>query len=150
MVSDQGAAWGIYSKAGHAFAKTIPEAAAYAVRGGLDLEDTDTPADSVLHQGLPGAVAQGLLSESDIDRSVSRLMYVISGHVLASLIDGAARPASEPSDTRVPYPPATVAPMLRRSHAVGQSLASTLLALELGLLISPCDLFCCAFPGTCG
>ena len=74
IVSDQGAAWGIYSKTGHAFAKTVEEAAAYAVRGGLDLEDTDTPADSVLHHGLPGAVAQGLLSKGDIDQSVSRLM----------------------------------------------------------------------------
>ena len=74
IVSDQGAAYGIYSS--HKYAANYSEGAAYAVKGGLDLEDTDTPADSIFALGLPAAVADGLLAESDIDQSVSRLMYV--------------------------------------------------------------------------
>ena len=57
------------------YARNYSEGAAYAVKGGLDLEDTDTPADSIFALGLPGAVADGLLSEADIEQSVSRLMY---------------------------------------------------------------------------
>jgi beta-glucosidase len=74
IVSDQGAAYGIYSS--HKYARNYSEGAAFAVKGGLDLEDTDSPADSIFALGLPGAVADGLLVEADIDQSVSRLIYV--------------------------------------------------------------------------
>ena len=46
-----------------------------AVLGGLDLEDADDQSRSVF-ASLPDAVAKGLLNESAIDQSVSRLFYV--------------------------------------------------------------------------
>eukprot|EP00039_Didymoeca_costata_P011042 m.151666 g.151666 ORF g.151666 m.151666 type:complete len:621 (-) comp15041_c0_seq1:110-1972(-) len=73
MVSDQGAAYGIYSD--HKFASSIAEAAAIAVKGGLDVEDANDEQHTAF-SGLGEALSQGLLSEADLDQSVSRLFYV--------------------------------------------------------------------------
>ena len=73
IVSDQGAAMGILTD--HKYAKTLPEAAAFAVHGGLDLEDANNAAETVFG-GLAEAVKLGLLPEAAIDESVGRLMYV--------------------------------------------------------------------------
>jgi len=59
----------------HRYASTLAEAAAYAVAGGLDLEDAND-AKSTVFSGLPDALKQGLIPQEYIDRSVSRLMYV--------------------------------------------------------------------------
>ena len=73
IVSDQGAAYGVMSS--HKYAKTLPEAAAFAVSGGLDLEDADS-SKSTAFAGLADAIRLGLLNESFVDASVSRLMFV--------------------------------------------------------------------------
>ena len=59
----------------HKYAKTLPEAAAFAVSGGLDLEDADS-SKSTAFAGLADAIRLGLLNESFVDASVSRLMFV--------------------------------------------------------------------------
>jgi beta-glucosidase len=59
----------------HKYASTLAEAAAYAVRGGLDLEDADDT-NHTAFAGIAQAIKQGLLSEADVDKSVTRLMYV--------------------------------------------------------------------------
>ena len=43
--------------------------------GGLDLEDANSPSETVF-SGIADAIKLGLLSESQVDESVSRLMYV--------------------------------------------------------------------------
>ncbi len=71
VVSDCGAVDDIYS--GHMLVKTPAEAAALTVKNGCDLEcgcTYDIPCDYGL---LNEAVAQGLLTEADLDRSVKRL-----------------------------------------------------------------------------
>eukprot|EP01043_Picozoa_sp_COSAG02_P020391 COSAG02_NODE_1005_length_15270_cov_11.414607_7_plen_714_part_00 len=73
IVSDQGAAMGILTD--HKYATTLAEAAAFAVNGGLDLEDANSPSETVFG-GIADAIKLGLLSESQVDESVSRLMYV--------------------------------------------------------------------------
>lgn len=73
IVSDQGAAMGILTD--HKYARTLPEAAAFAVNGGLDLEDANSPSETVFG-GIADAIKLGLLNESQVDESVSRLMYV--------------------------------------------------------------------------
>ena len=87
MVSDQGAAYGIFSD--HKYGSSISEAAALAIKGGLDLEDAND-AQHTIFSGVADAISQGLLSgdrflclvldgsvaEADVDASVSRLMYV--------------------------------------------------------------------------
>ena len=71
VVSDCGAVDDIYSN--HMLVKTPAEAAALAVKNGCDLEcgcTYDIPCD---YGQLGEAVAQGLLTEADLDRSVKRL-----------------------------------------------------------------------------
>ena len=57
------------------YASTLAEAAAYAVSGGLDLEDANSPAQTVFG-GIAAAIKQGLLPAAAVDESVGRLMYV--------------------------------------------------------------------------
>ena len=59
----------------HKYAQTLPEAAAFAVRGGLDLEDANNAKETVFG-GIASAIKLGLLTEADVDDSVSRLMFV--------------------------------------------------------------------------
>ena len=74
IVSDQGAAYGVWHD--HAYARNASEAAALAVRAGLDLEDADSAEETVL-SSIPAAVATGALSEKEhVDPAVSRLFYV--------------------------------------------------------------------------
>ena len=72
-VSGQGAAMGILTD--HKYASTLPEAAAFAVNGGLDLEDANNAKETVFG-GIADAIKLGLLEESQVDESVSRLMFV--------------------------------------------------------------------------
>ena len=53
----------------HKYAKTLPEAAAFAVSGGLDLEDANNAKETVF-SGIGDAIKLGLLAESDVDDSV--------------------------------------------------------------------------------
>ena len=69
----QGAAMGILTD--HKYASTLPEAAAFAVNGGLDLEDANNAKETVFG-GIADAIKLGLLEESQVDESVSRLMFV--------------------------------------------------------------------------
>ena len=89
VVSDQGAAYGIL--ADHKYGNSLAEAAALAVKGGLDLEDAND-AQHTAFSGITDAIKGGLLSgswlslsdtcvewmtaEADVDASVRRLMYV--------------------------------------------------------------------------
>lgn len=73
IVSDQGAAFGILHD--HNYGSSLAEAAAYAVAGGLDLEDANDAASTVF-AGLPAAIEQGLIPEAYVDRSLKRLMFV--------------------------------------------------------------------------
>ena len=59
----------------HKYASTLPEAAAFAVNGGLDLEDANNAKETVFG-GIADAIKLGLLEESQVDESVSRLMFV--------------------------------------------------------------------------
>ena len=61
---------------GHHFTDTLPEAAAIALKRGMDNECADfgsTPADNSDYMKYVEAVKQGLLSEKDIDRTLKRL-----------------------------------------------------------------------------
>jgi beta-glucosidase len=65
VVSDCGAITDIYQR--HQFVKTAEEASALAVKRGTDLECGDT------YKSVVNAVKQGLIAESEIDRSLKRL-----------------------------------------------------------------------------
>ena len=71
VVSDCGAVDDIYSN--HMLVKTPAEAAALAVKNGCDLECGCTYGIPCDYGQLGEAVAQGLLTEADLDRSVKRL-----------------------------------------------------------------------------
>jgi beta-glucosidase len=71
VVSDCGAISDIY--ANHLLVKTPAEAAALAVKTGCDLECCATYGIECTHSDLPLAVEEGLLTEEDINRAVSRL-----------------------------------------------------------------------------
>ncbi|MEO8607215.1 MAG: glycoside hydrolase family 3 C-terminal domain-containing protein [Chloroflexota bacterium] len=71
VVSDCGAISDIY--ANHILVKTPAEAAALAVKAGCDLECCETYGIECTYTELPQAVKDGLLSEDDITRAVSRL-----------------------------------------------------------------------------
>jgi beta-glucosidase len=71
VVSDCGAVDDIYS--GHRLVKTPAEAAALAVKNGCDLECGCTYGIPCDYGQLGEAVAQGLLTEADLDRAVKRL-----------------------------------------------------------------------------
>ena len=61
---------------GHHFTDTLPEAVAIALKRGMDNECADfgsVPADNSDYMKYVEAVKQGLLSEKDIDRSLTRL-----------------------------------------------------------------------------
>jgi beta-glucosidase len=71
VVSDCGAIADIYYN--HLLVKTAAEAAALAVKIGCDLECCGTYGIECTDSELSGAVAEGLLTEEDINRAVSRL-----------------------------------------------------------------------------
>ncbi len=66
VVSDCGAIDDIYMR--HKFVKTAEEASALAVKRGTDLECGDS------YKALVNAVKQGLISETEIDRALKRLL----------------------------------------------------------------------------
>jgi beta-glucosidase len=66
VVSDCGAVWDIVN--GHKYKTTMPEAAASAVKAGTDLTCGDE------YESLVDAVKNGLISESEIDRALKRLL----------------------------------------------------------------------------
>src|SRR5262245_21653708 len=65
VVSDCGAIDDVYQR--HQFVKTAPEAASLSVKRGTDLECGDS------YRALIQAVKQGLISETEIDRTLKRL-----------------------------------------------------------------------------
>ena len=69
VVSDCGAVTDI--QRGHHFVNTLPEAAAISIKRGTDLNCNDTGGD---YSSYVAAVKQGLLTEGELDVSVTRLM----------------------------------------------------------------------------
>ena len=72
VVSDCGAIADIYKKEAHHFVATKKQAAALAVKSGTDIECGD--GDGSVYRDLEKAVAEGLISEQEIDQSLSRLL----------------------------------------------------------------------------
>lgn len=72
VVSDCGAIADIYKTTAHDYVEGTAEAAAIAVKAGVDLECGD--ADGSAYRDLPGAVAGGLIDEKTITAAVTRLM----------------------------------------------------------------------------
>ncbi|HUI30278.1 MAG TPA: glycoside hydrolase family 3 C-terminal domain-containing protein [Candidatus Acidoferrales bacterium] len=66
VVSDCGAIWDIYH--GHKYAHDAAEASAFAVKAGCDLTCGEE------YSSLKEALARGLITEGEIDKSVTRLM----------------------------------------------------------------------------
>jgi len=60
----------------HGFFDTVEEAAAAALLSGHDLSDQQIGEGVSLPEALPGALEQGLVSETDIDRAVRRILTV--------------------------------------------------------------------------
>ena len=60
----------------HGYFDTIEEAAAAALRSGHDLSDQQIGEGVSLPEALPGALAQGLVTEADIDTAVRRILKV--------------------------------------------------------------------------
>jgi beta-glucosidase len=88
VVSDVGAIDDIYVN--HQYAGSYEQAAALAVKAGCDLDGGE------VYSHLPGAIAAGLITEKEIDRSVTRLM-------LARLRLGEFDPPRRaPSFTKIP------------------------------------------------
>lgn len=76
VVSDCGAV--SFSHTEHAYAPTLPEAAAWALTAGTDLEcvwgSTEYPLNHVFADHLEAAIAQGLVSEASVDEALFRVL----------------------------------------------------------------------------
>jgi len=130
----------------HGMAADIPEAAAYALKAGMDI---DMVADAFTH-GLPEALNRGLVSIEDIDAAVLRVLRL--KHKLGLYEDPyrlGGKPAApleiSTQDRALAYEAALKAPVLLKNdvhhlplqHEGGPILVLTAIAPEAGTMIGP-------------